>query len=245
MADYVSALNGVQMDNALLDMAEHTSEAYAVGERNGVPVDEYDVTYENNAKYYAELASSVITGDVTNAVRWDVAQSLTETAKATARGNIDVPTPASSAPLMDGTAAVGTSVSYARQDHVHPTDTSRAAASHEHSASDVTSGTLGVARGGTGASSFTANSVVMSNTTTTGALTTRSVTNNTSSTAVPANTNIPTCNTVKYGLDNRLNRTAAVNAADTGYTGYKARGEALFTTDTNPTVNGTISWTYE
>lgn len=30
------------------------------------------------------------------------------------------------APLIDGTAAVGTSLLYARQDHVHPTDTSRA-----------------------------------------------------------------------------------------------------------------------
>ena len=32
---------------------------------------------------------------------------------------------ATAAPLMDGTAAVGTSVKYARQDHVHPSDTSR------------------------------------------------------------------------------------------------------------------------
>ena len=35
-------------------------------------------------------------------------------------------TPAVAPPLMDGTAAVGTSLLYARQDHVHPTDTSRA-----------------------------------------------------------------------------------------------------------------------
>jgi hypothetical protein len=35
---------------------------------------------------------------------------------------------------MDGTAAVGTSTKYAREDHVHPTDTSRAAANHTHSA---------------------------------------------------------------------------------------------------------------
>ena len=33
---------------------------------------------------------------------------------------------ASAAPLMDGTAAVGTSTLLARQDHIHPTDTSRA-----------------------------------------------------------------------------------------------------------------------
>lgn len=33
--------------------------------------------------------------------------------------------PATNAPLMDGTAAVGTSVKYAREDHVHPSDTSK------------------------------------------------------------------------------------------------------------------------
>ena len=36
--------------------------------------------------------------------------------------------PATSTPLMDGTAAVGTATKYAREDHVHPTDTSRASA---------------------------------------------------------------------------------------------------------------------
>lgn len=34
-------------------------------------------------------------------------------------------TPASASPKMDGTAAVGTSAKYAREDHVHPSDTSR------------------------------------------------------------------------------------------------------------------------
>lgn len=36
-------------------------------------------------------------------------------------------TAASATPLMDGTAAVGSSAKYAREDHVHPTDTSRQA----------------------------------------------------------------------------------------------------------------------
>lgn len=36
--------------------------------------------------------------------------------------------PATAAPLMDGTAAVGTATKYAREDHVHPVDTSRQAA---------------------------------------------------------------------------------------------------------------------
>jgi hypothetical protein len=41
-----------------------------------------------------------------------------------------VPNPATVAPIMDGAATVGTSTLYARQDHVHPSDTSRYAASN-------------------------------------------------------------------------------------------------------------------
>lgn len=37
------------------------------------------------------------------------------------------PEPSSTTPTMDGTAAVGTATTYARADHVHPTDTSRQA----------------------------------------------------------------------------------------------------------------------
>ena len=90
MADYISTLTGVQMDSALIDMAEHTSEAYAVGERNGVPVDSSDVTYHNNARYYASQAQSIAPASVTEAVRWDVAQTaLTDANKLQARSNID------------------------------------------------------------------------------------------------------------------------------------------------------------
>ncbi len=61
-------------------------------------------------------------------------------------------------------------------------------------------GTLPVAQGGTGTTSFTANSVVISGSTTTAALTTRAITNNTSNTAIATGTNIPTMNTIYYGL---------------------------------------------
>lgn len=37
----------------------------------------------------------------------------------------DVPGPATDSPKMDGTTAIGSSAKYAREDHVHPTDTSR------------------------------------------------------------------------------------------------------------------------
>ena len=51
---------------------------------------------------------------------------------------------------MDGTASAGSGTAVAKANHVHPTDTSRAAASHTHAAGDITSGTLPAARGGTG-----------------------------------------------------------------------------------------------
>lgn len=41
-----------------------------------------------------------------------------------------------------------------------------------------------------------------------------------------------------------INRSNAVNVANTDYTTYMARGEALNTSDTTPSVNGAISWTY-
>ena len=46
--------------------------------------------------------------------------------------------PGTAPPLMDGTATVGTSLLFSRQDHIHPTDTSRAPVSHTHTAANVT-----------------------------------------------------------------------------------------------------------
>lgn len=42
-----------------------------------------------------------------------------------------------------------------------------------------------------------------------------------------------------------LNRTTAVDEANTSYTSYMARGEALYSYETTPSVNGTIAWQYE
>lgn len=82
----------------------------------------------------------------------------------------DVPEGASAStttPAMDGTATAGTETSFARGDHVHPTDTSRAPTSHASTAttygkgtssnyghvklSDSTSSTTAAASGGTAA----------------------------------------------------------------------------------------------
>ena len=45
-------------------------------------------------------------------------------------------------------------------------------------------------------------------------------------------------------INTALNRTNAVNIANSNYTTYMARGEALFSTETTPTVNGCIAWQY-
>ena len=45
-------------------------------------------------------------------------------------------------------------------------------------------------------------------------------------------------------INTMLNRTNAVNVANSNYTTYMARGEALFSAETTPTVNGCIAWVY-
>lgn len=45
---------------------------------------------------------------------------------AQAAAEAQIPSPASSVPVMDGTATAGTSLQYARADHVHPTDSTKA-----------------------------------------------------------------------------------------------------------------------
>lgn len=104
MSDYISSLTGPEMDAALLDMARHNSEAWAVGTRNGRIVDPSDETYHNNSKYWCEKAANYISGDVSGAVRWDVAQSLTDAQKQLARGNISAAPTAS--PTFTGDVSV-------------------------------------------------------------------------------------------------------------------------------------------
>lgn len=52
-------------------------------------------------------------------------------------------------------------------------------------------------------------------------------------------------NVDNVSVNARLNRSTNVNAADTNYTTYMARGEALFSYEVTPTVNGCIAWQYE
>lgn len=92
---YISALTGPEMDAALLDMAQHNSEAWAVGTRNGAAVSSSDDTYNNNSKYYATeaeaaaaRAEAAVPAGTEGAVLFSQAQSLTDVQKAQARSNI-------------------------------------------------------------------------------------------------------------------------------------------------------------
>lgn len=51
-------------------------------------------------------------------------------------------------------------------------------------------------------------------------------------------------NVDNVSINTRLNRTTNVNASDSNYTTYMARGEALFSAETTPSVNGCIAWQY-
>ena len=51
-------------------------------------------------------------------------------------------------------------------------------------------------------------------------------------------------NVDNVSINTRLNRTTNVNASDSNYTTYMARGEALFSSETTPSVNGCIAWQY-
>ncbi|MGC9999631.1 MAG: hypothetical protein ABSE21_05995 [Bryobacteraceae bacterium] len=64
-----------------------------------------------------------------------------------------IPAASSATPAMDGTAAAGSSASYSRADHVHPTDTSRQAAFGSQGQNSVYAGP---ATGGSGAPTFRA-----------------------------------------------------------------------------------------
>ena len=79
----------------------------------------------------APLASPTFTGDpkAPTPTAGDNDTSIATTAFVKNAVDTAAVPPATVAPLMDGAAAVGAVAKYAREDHVHPTDTSRAAAS--------------------------------------------------------------------------------------------------------------------
>jgi hypothetical protein len=85
--------------------------------------------------------------------------------------------PSNAIPAMDGSSgSPGSSIEFSRGDHKHPSDTSRAALVHTHAATDITTGTMAVARlpsASTAQSGIVQLSNVLTDSSTTKALTAR------------------------------------------------------------------------
>lgn len=62
--------------------SESNAEAWAVGERKGVPVNESDQTYHNNSKYYAQQAGAIIEEAAAEAVAEAVAEGTARAVEA-------------------------------------------------------------------------------------------------------------------------------------------------------------------
>lgn len=96
-----------------------------------------------------------------------------------------------------------------------------------------------VASGGTGVASLTSGAALIGNGT--GPVTTRSITNNTStSSGISGSTNLATMNTLRYAL----NRATSVASADANYTTTMVRGISLQTSTPSSVTNGALVATY-
>ena len=198
-----------------------------------------------------------------------------------------VPSPADATPIMDGTAAIGTSTDYAREDHVHPTDTSlqtkitvsgvlkgdgsggvsAATAGTDYQAplpsqtnnsgkylttngSALSWGTVDAlpAQSGNSGKYLTTNGSVAS-----WAATSAASALTIENTPVSGSSNVVSSGGIYTAINNKVNRTTAVNAADANYTTLMARGMVMLDGTTYDAVsdwstylvNGAIAWRYE
>lgn len=124
----------------------------ATGDANGqVKIAGNNVSVKGLAAlaYKASLGKSDVgLGNVDNVKQYSASNPppypVTSVNGSTGAVTVSVPSAGTATPKMDGTAAVGTSAKFAKEDHVHPVDTSRAAASHTHSADNVLGGYLNI-----------------------------------------------------------------------------------------------------
>lgn len=72
-----------------------------------------------------QTGNIILDADDVKAISYDKVQELTDEQAQQARVNIKL-LPSETLPIMDGEASTGTEIEYARGDHIHPTDTSRA-----------------------------------------------------------------------------------------------------------------------
>ena len=81
--------------------------------------DKFDaMAFASSAQIVAQIGATPVNRAKADASGNNIAETYAKTT--------DVPSASSTTPKMDGTAAVGSETAYAKGDHVHPTDTSRA-----------------------------------------------------------------------------------------------------------------------
>lgn len=99
---------------------------------------------------------------------------------------------------------------------------------------------LPVSSGGTGATSLTSGYALIGNGTS--AVSSKGIIHQTSNISLGSTSSfLITAGTI----NNMLGRGNSVKESNPSVTSYMVRGEALFTSETNPTENGQIAWTYE
>ena len=172
---------------------------------------------------------------------------------------VDVPSASSTTPKAPGTASAGSENAYARGDHVHPNEVLFINATMyvgEIRADATYSDVVAAINAGKSICLYIDQLYMLTNVQykaedeevrvfgMLGSTRIAAVFSAGSST-IPVETSIvSTPTSVKNTLNTRMNRTTNVNAADANYTTYMARGEALFSSETTPSVNGCIAWVY-
>ena len=106
-----------------------TNKAYTAAEKDKLATIAQNAEVNQNAFSNIKVGTTTVAANTkTDTVEFVAGSNITLTPDATsdkitiAAASI---TPASAVPLMDGTATVGTSTKYAREDHKHPSDTSK------------------------------------------------------------------------------------------------------------------------
>lgn len=136
-----------------------------------------------------------------------------------------------------------------------PGDIGAAAASHTHAAGDITSGTLNssrlptvpISKGGTGATTADAARTALGAAAASHTHTIANITGLQSSLdgKAASSHNHSASNITSGTLPVTRGGTGVTGVGGTDYTTTRFRGSQLRSAETNPTVNGTINWTYE
>ena len=144
----------------------------------------------------------------------------------------------SATPLVNGAAAAGTSPVPSRQDHVHPTDTSRAASSHSHAESDVSGLVADLAAKAAASHSHSESDVasLVSDLASKAPLVSPALTGTPTAPTAAANTNTTQLATTAFVLGQANSTSATISSNGTqaaGTSGLYARADHVHPTDTS------------